>query len=193
MNRLRTWCALGVAVAVAACATLAPDSRIPPAASPAFDLSGRVLASYDGRAFSSGVRWQHAPGRDEIWLLSPVGQTLAYIVSEPDGATLTAADQKQYRAASVERLTRQALGWELPLALLQHWVLGQPAPSSAPDAAGRDADERLVALTQDGWRIAFVNYPRAEHGGLPRRLDLSGGAYEIRLVIDGWRRDSAAP
>lgn len=193
MNRLRTWCALGVAVAVAACATLAPDSRIPPVASPAFDLSGRVLASYDGRAFSSGVRWQHAPGRDEIWLLSPVGQTLAYIVSEPDGATLTAADQKQYRAASVERLTRQALGWELPLALLQHWVLGQPAPSSAPDAVGRDADERLAGLTQDGWRIAFVNYPRAEHGGLPRRLDLSSGAYEIRLVIDGWRRGSATP
>lgn len=191
---LRTWCALAVTFAVAACATFVPDTRIPPAVSAPFDLSGRVLVSHDGRAFSSSLRWQHhAAGRDEIWLLSPVGQTLAYIAGEADGATLTAADQKQYRAAGVESLTRQALGWELPLARLQYWVQGRAAPSSAPDAVERDAGGRLTALTQDGWHIVFVNYPPAEHGGLPRRLDLSSGLYEIRLVIDGWRRDSAAP
>ncbi|HSN41508.1 MAG TPA: lipoprotein insertase outer membrane protein LolB [Burkholderiales bacterium] len=193
MNRVRAWCVLAVAAAVSACATLAPESGVPPVSPAPFDLSGRVLVSYGGRAFSSGVRWQHAPARDEIWLLSPVGQTLAYIVGEADGATLTAADQKQYRAASVESLTRQALDWELPLARLQYWVQGRPVPSSVPDAIGRAADGRLTALTQDGWRIAFVNYPPAEHGGLPRRLDLSSGAYEIRLVIDGWRRESTAP
>lgn len=187
---LRSWCALAVTLAIAACAALAPDSRVTPAASSPFDLSGRVLVSYDGRAFSSGVRWRHAPERDEIWLLSPVGQALAYIVSEADGATLTAADQKQYRATSVESLTRQALGWVLPLANLQYWVQGQAVPDGAPDAIERDAERRLATLTQNGWRIVFINYPPGEHGGLPRRLDLSSGAYEIRLVIDGWRRDS---
>ena len=190
---LRTWCALAIAVAVSACATLAPESRVIPASSSPFDLSGRVLVSYDGHAFTSGVRWLHAAGRDEISLLSPAGQTLAYIVGEADGATLTGPDQKQYRAASVESLTREALGWELPLASLQHWVQGRAAPVATPDAVERDADQRLTVLTQNGWRIAFVNYPPAEHGGLPRRLDLSSGAQEIRLVIDGWRQAPLAP
>lgn len=192
LRALRTSCALAIAVIVAACATLPESPGVPASPSP-FDLSGRVLVSYDGHAFSSGVRWLHAAERDEISLLSPAGQTLAYIAGEAGGATLTAADQRQYRAASVESLTREALGWELPLASLQYWVQGQPAPVGVPDAVERDAGGRLAALTQNGWRIVFVYYPPAEHGGLPRRLEMSSGAQEIRLVIDGWRQAPVAP
>lgn len=186
--------ALAAGVLVAACAVLTPTSERPAGpAAVAFDLIGRVAVSYDGRAFSSSVRWQHTEERDEIWLLTPVGQTLAYIVGEAGGATLTGADQKQYRAGSVESLTRQALGWELPLARLTWWVQGEIAPGAAPQSVERDDRARLTALTQDGWRIAFVNYPQQEHGGLPRRLELASGAHEIRLVIDSWRRGEGAP
>ena len=193
MISLRT-AALAAALIVAGCATLSPDAGGPGEPSPTpFDLSGRVLVSYDGRAFSSGLRWQHGPGRDEIWLLTPIGQTLAHIVNEPDGATLTGADQQQYRAISVDSLTRQALGWELPLARLQYWVRGEIAPGSAPGAVERDANQRLIRLEQHGWRIVFANYPLEEHEGLPRRLDLARDDHEIRLVIDAWRRHAAAP
>lgn len=193
MISLRT-AALAAALTVAGCATLSPDAGGPGEPSPTpFDLSGRVLVSYDGRAFSSGLRWQHGPGRDEIWLLTPIGQTLAHIVNEPDGATLTGADQRQHRAVSVDSLTRQALGWELPLARLQYWVRGEIAPGSAPGTVERDANQRLIRLEQHGWRIVFANYPLEEHEGLPRRLDLARDAHEIRLVIDAWRRHAAAP
>ena len=191
MISLRT-AALAAALTVAGCATPPPGGPGEPSPTP-FDLSGRVLVHYDGRAFSSGLRWQHGPGRDEIWLLSPIGQTLAHIVNEPDGATLTSADQQQYRAISVDSLTRQALGWELPLARLQYWVRGEIAPGGAPGAVERDANQRLIRLEQHGWRIAFANYPLEEHEGLPRRLDLARDDHEIRLVIDAWRRHAAAP
>ena len=191
-----TWfksCAAAAAGALlAACAALAPAPEVPRA--PArFDLLGRVAVTYDGRAFSSNVRWQHAPERDEIWLLTPTGQTLAYIVDDAGGATLTGTDQKQYRAHNVESLMRQALGWDLPLARLGYWVRGEAAPGAAPADAERDDHSRLATLMQDGWRIAFAHYPPGEQGGLPRRLDLASGANEIRLVIDGWRRGGDAP
>jgi len=194
MKRIFTLCVLAATLAVSACATTAPGSGENQAGTAApFDLSGRVLVSYDGRAFSSSVRWLHVQQRDEIWLLSPVGQTIAYINAGVSGATLTTANQTQYQSASVENLTRQALGWELPLAHLQYWVRGEAAPFSAPEAVAHDAATRITALTQDGWRIEFVYFPPAEHGGLPRRLDLAHGANQMRLVIDGWRRDSAMP
>jgi len=193
LDRIATWCVLATTLVLAGCATtMPPGAREFPAAAP-FDLSGRVLVSYDGRAFTAGVRWQHTRERDEIWLLSPVGQTLAYIDAGAAGATLTTSEQSQYRAASVENLTRQALGWELPLAHLQYWVRGEAAPFSAPETVMRDAEAKFSALTQDGWRIAFLYFPPAEHGGLPRRLDLAHGANQIRLVIDDWRREGAAP
>lgn len=187
--------ALAATLTAAACATLSPEEAPPaaPALEP-FDLSGRVLVSHDGRAFSSGLRWQHLQGGDELWLLTPVGQALAHIVTGADGATFTGADRKQYRGASVERLTREALGWELPLTRLQYWVRGEIVPGSTAEGIERDADQRLIRLAQDGWRITIVRYPPGEHDGLPRRLELARGSNEmIRLVIDGWRRDASAP
>jgi outer membrane lipoprotein LolB len=180
---------VAAALAVAACAAVSPP--IPQYPAP-FDLTGRMLVNHDGRAFSSGVRWRHAPGRDEIWLLTPVGQALAHIVSDVEGATFTGADRRQFQAASVEDLTRQALGWELPVTRLQYWARGEIAPGSAPELVERDAAQRLVRLGQDGWRIAYANYPENEHGGLPRRLELIRGTHEIRFVIDGWRAASGA-
>lgn len=194
MRRITTWCVLAVTLAVSACATIGPGAReVPAAAATPFDLSGRVLVSYDGRAFSSGVRWLHAQRHDEIWLLSPVGQTLAYIDAGPAGATLTAADQTQYRAASVETLTYQALGWELPLAHLQYWVQGEAAPFNAPESVVRDAETRINTLTQAGWHITFLYEPSAGRPAMPRRLDLVHGSNQIRLVIDTWRHDSVVP
>jgi outer membrane lipoprotein LolB len=192
MSRWSRIAALAVALTVAACAALVRDSG-PPRAPEPFDLSGRVVVSYDGRAFSSALRWQHLPERDEIWLLTPLGQALAHIVSAAEGATFTGADRKQYHGAGVEGLTRQALGWELPLTRLQYWVHGEVAPGSTPEGVERDAEGRLTGLVQDDWHISIARYPTDEHGGLPRRLELRRGANQtIRLVIDAWRREPPA-
>ncbi len=191
MSRTPTVFALMAATTLVGCALIA---QAPPASSGvAFDIVGRVAVNYEGRAFSSNLRWQHAPGREEVWLLTPLGQTVAHILSDADGATLTAPDKQAYHAASVEDLTRRALGWELPLARLTWWARGEPVPDAAPASAARDDRSRLTALEQDGWRIAFVNYPPGEHGGLPRRLDLRSGSQEIRFLIDGWRDTAATP
>lgn len=175
---------------LAGCATLTTEA---PARSAPFDLLGRVLVSHDGRAFTAGVRWQHAADADEISLLTPALQILAHIVAGAGGATLTAADQTQYHAASVEALTRRALGWGLPLAQLQFWVRGEAVPRSVAQDVARDGEGRITGLTQDGWRITFEHFPRTEHGGLPRRLQLAGPGQEIRLVIDDWRELQERP
>jgi outer membrane lipoprotein LolB len=186
--------ALACTLLVAACAT-SPFDRAPATPAGPFDLSARVAVRYDGQAFSSGLRWRHAAGRDEIWLVSPAGQALAHLVDDGDGALLTSADKRQHRAASVEALTRQALGWELPVAHLKHWLRGTPVPGITAQALERDTAQRIVRLEQAGWRIV-LGYAPPQDGKdgneLPRRLDLSRGAHEIRLVIDAWR-DEAAP
>jgi len=185
--------ALACVLLAAACTTVPFESGVPVAPPTPFDFSGRVLVSFDGRAFTSALRWQHVSGRDEIWLLSPAGQALAHIVDGGDGAVLTAADQRQYRAESVESLTRRALGWELPVANLKYWVRGDIAPGSAPGAVVRGDDQRIARLEQGGWRVALTYYAAQEYDGLPRRLVLVGGSHEIRLVIDTWRGVAPPP
>lgn len=176
-----------VAYLFAGCAAWSPGLQVPPAAP--FDILGRVLVSYDGRAFSSGFRWRHDEYSDEIWLMTPVGQTLAHIAAEPGSATLTGADQMTYQASSVESLTRRALGWSLPLAQLQHWIGGNAVPGVESGVAARDTAGRLTSLDQHGWQIRYVR-DAANPVQRTRRLDLAQGTQQIRMIIDEWRGDS---
>jgi outer membrane lipoprotein LolB len=173
------------ALLLSACAGLGPVQR---ADAPDFDIVGRVVVSGEGRAFSSNLRWRHEAGRDELWLLTPLGQALAHIATDAAGATLTTPDQQEYRALSAASLTERALGWALPLAELRHWLQAQPVPAQPAAALQRDAGGRLERLEQGGWTLQLA-YEDALR--LPRRLDLERGGQRIRLVIDE-RRDPAA-
>jgi outer membrane lipoprotein LolB len=192
MIRVKSCAVLAAAAALAGCAALEPSPPPAPPA-PAFDLIGRVAVSYDGRAFSSGVRWQHTAERDELWLLTPAGQALAHIVGDADGATYTGSDRSQYRAGDIGSLIRRALGWEMPVTRLAWWVQGELAPRAVVQAIERDAHGRLTVLAQEGWRVSYVYDPPDARDGRLRRLELAGGSHEIRLVIDGWRRGGDAP
>lgn len=178
-----------VAFGLSGCASVQP---LPQNAGRAanFDLLGRVLVHYEGNAFSANVRWMHAADADEIWLMTPTGQTLAQMREDATGATLTAADQTQYRAGRVESLTKQGLGWELPMARLQHWIRGTPVPNNPAEIIERDAAGKIRQLAQDGWKITYEYYPAAENQGLPRRMEVVGATQTLRLVIDTWRKES---
>lgn len=178
---LAAWVAAGL---LSACVALPLAPRDP---NP-FDLLGRALVSYSEGAVTANVRWQHDAQRDEIWLMTPTGQTLAHIVDSKGGAVLTRADQQQFRADNVESLTRQGLGWALPLGLLQYWVRGVAAPGAEPTGVERDAAGRLIALTQNNWHVTLTYRPGGdERAGSVRRVDLRDGPNEIRFVIDTWR------
>src|SRR3982074_266167 len=98
-------CCIALCVALlSACASVAPPRPLDTARS--FELAGRIVVRYQDRGFSSSLRWTQAGARDEIWLTAPLGQTIARLESDANGATLTGADQKEYRAASIESLTK---------------------------------------------------------------------------------------
>lgn len=178
---------LGMVIWLGGCAGLFPASR-PPAVQRAapFDVVGRVLVNFDGRSLTANVRWLHTMASDDIWLMTPTGQALAYLREDDDGASYTGVDQSRYRSTSIAALARRALGWELPTAQLQHWLRGVPAPG-AVEGIERGADGRLKQLTQDGWRVSYDYYPADQNGGLPRRIELTRAPQTLRLVIDTWR------
>ena len=177
---LRLAAMLGAAL-LAACTTVGP---VPPDAAPApgFELAGRMVVRYQDRAFSSAVRWKQAAGSDEIWFTAPLGQTLAHLQADGNGATLTTADQQQYRATSIESLTRSALGWRFPVAGLRYWVLGLPSPHLPQAAVERDDAGRIVSLQQGDLRVAFA-YAGAD-AARPLRVEVAGADAQLRLVTD---------
>ena len=183
MNATFRSCAVLAAALLAACA--APQRAIEPG--PAFELAGRIAVRAQEKGFSSALRWKQAGGRDELWLTTPLGQTVGYLEADANGATLTAADQRQYRASSIESLTKSAFGWRFPVDGMRYWIFGETAPGTPASAIERDGTRRIARVKDGDWQIAF-NYPTDE-ATRPSRLDIAGNDAEIRVVIDKLARD----
>lgn len=184
--------ALAAILSLAACATapgVAPE-RAPAQFAPdrvRFELDGRIGVQHGDEGMSGLLRWLHAPATDEIWFSSPLGSSVAMLVRDEDGVELVTGRDPPRRAATAEELTRAALGWDLPLAGLEHWILGRPAPDPDPARIERDAGSgRLTRLVQDGWNIEFRRYLDTEWGALPALMYLEYGSLQIRLAVDRW-------
>lgn len=174
---------VGVTVVVTEPAVLAEN-----ASSADFGLIGRISVQDEEQRFSGGVRWQHAGNRgDEISLLSPLGQTMAQIVQDNEGARLTTSEQKVFFASDIEILTETVLGWRIPVAGLQYWVQGEHFPATVA-VKHLDSEGRAVAINQDGWEIDYVRYfpTHSLHAARPKVLMLKYAALRIKLIVDDW-------
>lgn len=150
-----------------------------------FAFNGRIVILQDGgQRKQAGVRWTHRGEKDEVLLLSPLGQVVARIMSDA-GEVLLEYDKKIYTAVDAETLTRDLLGWELPLSGLRYWLLAKPA-TAGEFRAERDAVGRIVVLYQQGWRINYVHYAAEAADALPLRINLQRDGVQAHLVIDEW-------
>jgi outer membrane lipoprotein LolB len=138
------------------------------------------------------VQWRHTEGRDDILLLSPLGQALAPLKRTPEGVQLTTAERENYYAPDMESLTEKVLGWRLPIMGLQYWVQGKNSPLT-PSAIDLDDEGRVTAIRQDGWEIMYSGYfsPAPDQAVTPaagwaRLLQLRRNGLQIKLVVDKW-------
>lgn len=202
--RLARATAFALPLLMAGCATTMPPSA--PSATEqtvarrfhdTIDIGGRLSVRYQANsreeALHGSFTWSQSPAQTVVTLLSPLGQTVAVIDVNAEGATLRQAGQQAKSAASVDALTAETLGWPLPVAGLREWLQG-----FAVDITGK----RLVASppetrinSRDGWRIHYASWlednPSSQQNR-PKRIDLArnteqAGDVSLRIVIDTWQ------
>lgn len=154
-------------------------------------VEGRLSVRYtnleSAKEESVAGRFVWTANRDdiELSLLDPLGQTVALIRSSAARSTITFRDGRRVDGATPEELTRETLGWTVPLRGLGAWLDGHADPAS-PSTTLDDG-----RLRQDAWTIRFQADDTAAAGAPPRRIDLAYPgppvAIEMRLVVD--RRD----
>lgn len=176
------------------CAGLSPspvhDAALTRDALEFFTLEARFALRHDARSYSGLLSWRHLPARDEMLLASPLGQGLAEIISDADGARLKGSDGKLHLAADVAALTEPLLGFPLPLERLSAWVRGRGSDAGRVQA---DAGGRPSTLAEDGWLITYT-YADDNPQALPASLLVERqNVLELRLRIDDWSAWNAAP
>jgi len=173
-------------LSLSGCATVVKEEQRSSQRDAPFVINGRVAIKHDGERTSSGLRWEHHANEDEILLLAPLGQTVARIHRDVHGVSLEESG-KRYVAQSMEMLTQQVLGWELPLSGLRYWVTAAAAPSHAADIQ-RNPNGQIKEMRQDGWDISYSRYANDSASSLPLRLTLRREHLKIMMLIDAWEK-----
>jgi outer membrane lipoprotein LolB len=173
-----------LALGVAGCTTLPPQpsASVPLPGASTWSLLGRISVANGEERLSGQIRWEHRAATDDILLTSPLGQGVARIVRDSAGVALEVPGRGVRRAIDAEALTRDALGYALPVQGLSAWVQARPE-DARPFTQTRDGAGRVSRLIQDGWAIDYLEYSA---DGRPRKLALERDGLAIRLVIDQW-------
>lgn len=184
---------MGSRFAAVAMLVLAGCASVPPVSAPvavpgmqdAWTLQARIGVQHGEERMSGQLHWQHRTDRDELLMVSPLGQGVARIVRDTGGVMLEVPNQPPRYAPDVEALTREMLGYTLPVSGLVWWVQARPDPSG-PFEARHDEGGRVAQLRQNGWVIDYLQY---SEDARPRRLTVVRDGLQIRLVADSWRAE----
>jgi outer membrane lipoprotein LolB len=177
--------------ALAGCAPAAleraPSEATLPPVQQMFEAAGRLSARHGAEGLAANFQWRHAGERDELELVSPLGQTIAMLGGDGASVRLQAADGRVLTAGSWTAVTEQGLGWPLPVDGLKYWMQGT-ARAGAPYTTEAGEDGRAKVLRQDGWTIVYQAYTEtAAAGWRPSNMTLSYPDVELRLAIDRWQ------
>jgi outer membrane lipoprotein LolB len=186
-----------VLAALVGCRTLAPapagavswDVRRPQLQSLAhFQLRGRVAVAASGEGFNANLRWTQDGDHSQMTLEGPFGVGGAQLSADGDELTLVTAQGERIESAAAHAALAARLGFDPPLSSLRYWVLGVPDPKQPASESLDPAQQRLSALTQDGWHVEYQSYIPAGGEALPARLTLQRDAVRVRLLVDDWQR-----
>ena len=185
---------LGLALALGGCTAPQPsDPQIFQAhlnwlkALSSWRTSGRVAVDMPKDSFSANMRWRQDDAAYHIWLGGPFGQGAVRIDGNAQGVVLRTAEGRELRAASPEALVASELGLDMPISLLQDWILGRPADGEAVVAMELDWAGRLAVLEQAGWRVDYQDYTEMGDGALPSRLVVQREGVRARFILSRWQ------
>lgn len=186
----------------AACASRIAALQAQAPVDAAWQFQGRAALSGGGQGGNARIDWDHQPAQDVVVLSAPVTRQSWRLEVTPAGASVHGMAGGVRSDVDAQRLLAEATGWQIPVPLLRHWVLGNTAPQvpvaqyrfaldgAAVEAAAEAAVEAgagsgLAGFDQAGWRIDIAE---RDASGRPLRLNAEqpGQGHRVRLVIDHW-------
>lgn len=153
-----------------------------------FELQGRVAVAAAGEGFNASLRWVQDGPHAQLTLGGPLGVGGAQVNATGNDLTLTTAKGEHIDSDAAHAELAARLGFDPPLASLRYWVLGVPDPAQPANESLDTAQQRLSALTQDGWHVDYQSYVDSSGGPLPSKLTLQRDAVRVRLLVDDWKR-----
>ena len=161
-----------------------------------WNASGRIALTTPDDGFTAAMRWVQQQRDYDVTLTVTLGQQAMRVTQSGNSATMRAYRRAPVTGVDAELLLLQELGVRVPLGQFGYWMRGLPGNLGRPvyDAAGRL--QQIGYLDADGidWTANFERYRIVNNMELPEFINISGGQFNIRLLIKTWTwQQQAAP
>src|SRR5699024_10511064 len=125
-----------------------------------WSLQGRI-ATGKLLGWTGNLSWRQRGDHFDVRLAGPLGAGGMRAQGTLDRVIIDTSDGKHLETSEPAALAKQSLGWSFPLKPLSHWAKGVPAPGKY-ERISVDDQGRLRALTQDGWKLSYLDYTKPE-------------------------------
>lgn len=186
---------LGFSMTLMACAHVSGPGAVNQEADAAtratnWQVAGRFAAGQSAMAGSAESEpvagrfaWQHTPSEDVLWVIGPLGNTLARVDMTPTGVRWQDARGKRGEATHLGALGQSLAGIALPDLPAQRWLRGQWPPASVQQ---RDPAARVVAASSSDWQFAY-RYGSPAPTDWPLAIEAAGpDGLWLRLALTEW-------
>ena len=150
-----------------------------------FSLEARIAIKQSDSSNTLRINWEHAQDTDLIGFAGPLGNQLAELQRDKQGARWIAANGERQEARDADQLLARLTDTPVPLDSLALWALGRV--SDQAENVQRDADNRLLDAIDQGWTLRISRYESDAANALPAMLEIERGSLRIRLAIEAWQ------
>ena len=150
-----------------------------------WNMTGRLAVSNERDGGSGHFSWKYDAGGSRMDFHGALGRGAWRLVADASGAELELADGSVKRAADIDLLIRDQVGWKIPADSLSWWVRGMVAPGAFSERV-IDKDGNMANLLQDGWTIEYGRYKDFEGASLPIKMTARQAEWKVKLVIREW-------
>ena len=150
-------------------------------------INARIGVSNGKDGGSGDLVWTQNGDRYEFTVHAPVTGRTWKLSGDAHEAVLEGVDPQPAAGSDPERLLRERLGWDVPLAQLGAWVRGMRASGSAH--LEYDAQNLPALIEQSGWKVEYREWLSDRDPPLPRKLFASRGNARVRVAIESWSFD----
>ena len=142
-----------------------------------------VAGSTEREPVAGRFAWQHTPSEDVLWVIGPLGNTLARVDMTPTGVRWQDARGQRGEATHLGALGQSLAGIALPDLPAQRWLRAQWPVASVQQ---RDASTRVVAAASNDWQFAY-RYGSPAPTDWPLSIEAAGpDGLWLRLALTEW-------
>ena len=150
-------------------------------------INARIGVSNGKDGGSGDLVWTQNGDRYEFTVHAPVTGRTWKLSGDAHSAVLEGVDAQPESDTDPERLLRERLGWDVPLAQLSAWVRGMRAVG--PANVEYDAQNLPALIEQSGWKVEYREWLSDRDPPIPRKLFAARGNARVRVAIESWSFD----